>query len=76
MSKADYYRQRADECMRDVDEAPDYMKLKLLSIAQQWQRLAAFAESSEATGEESEGGAGNRLGALGDDKPHGSGLRA
>ena len=47
LTREEYYRRRAEECMRDVDEAPQYMKLKLLSIAQQWNRLAEFTAASE-----------------------------
>ena len=71
MSRARYYRQRAEECMRDVDDAPDYMKLKLLGIAQQWSRLAEFAARDETGGDADEefdavpgyGAGGDELGA-------------
>lgn len=48
MDRAAYYRSRAEECLQDASEAPEPLKGPLLALAQQWTRLAEYAERTPA----------------------------
>ncbi len=50
MDRAAYYRRRAEECRKDAERAPELLKGPLLALAQQWTRLAHYAEERAASG--------------------------
>ncbi|MBX9757916.1 MAG: hypothetical protein K2Y29_04000 [Beijerinckiaceae bacterium] len=47
MDRAAYYRSRAEECLQGASEAPEPLKGPLLALAQQWTRLAEYAERAQ-----------------------------
>lgn len=62
MDRAAYYRSRAEECLQDASEAPEPLKGPLLALAQQWTRLAEYAERSQAGGNAEPGQAAPKAG--------------
>lgn len=50
VDRAAYYRRRAEECLKDAERAPELLKGPLLALAQQWTRLAHYAEERAASG--------------------------
>jgi hypothetical protein len=62
MSKANEYRKKAEECLRDAEHAPTSLRLPLITIAQRWFELAEAIEllASERTKIRAVGTAHNR----------------
>jgi hypothetical protein len=50
VDRAAYYRRRAEECRKEAALAPEPMRGPLLALAQQWARLAHYAEVRAASG--------------------------
>ena len=40
MSKAETYRAKAEECLREAEGAPPHLQDELRSLAERWRRLA------------------------------------
>jgi hypothetical protein len=50
VDRAAYYRRRAEECRKEAALAPEPMRGPLLALAQQWTRLAYYAQERAASG--------------------------
>jgi hypothetical protein len=44
MYKPELYREKAQQCLREAENAPEALRLELITIAQHWYELASHVE--------------------------------